>query len=273
MTLPHSATGTIRINFGEMSELVSLSIRRVSAFLRFGLDDLEARDGGDFRLTAGMHYHFWPEEVSKAGRDAAREEYRSWLVGSCLRELDLFYGLFLDRVWWAVEVGELHGTAVQSEHRFDAKFARDTNVAKKQKRVAEKLGTADHSEELNSLSLARNALTHRAGMVRSPVDCNNAARDVLEVKWLAIGVLASRGGEDRVVATMPFDTWELPGEGAIQIEPRLTQRVLRFPANSMVALSLPQLAELCWFYKIMGAKTIEGLTGFYRTRGLLPPVE
>jgi hypothetical protein len=266
---PYSITRTINVNFDEMREIVAVSIRRASSFLRLGLDDLETRDGGDFNLTAGVQYRFWPAVISAQDRDGAREEYRSWLVGSCLRELDLFYGLFLDRVWWAIEVGEIHGTPVPSGFMFDAKFARITNVASKQRQVAEKLGSADHYEELNSLSLARNTLAHNAGVVRSPVDCNNAARDALEVKWLAFDMLATRGGEERVVDKLPFDTNELPGEGETQIEIRFTQRVLSFPAKSRVGLSLTQLAELCLFYKIIADKTIKALLNHYCVKGLI----
>ena len=273
MKQPHSITGTINVNFDEMREIVAVSIRRASAFLRFGLDDLETRDGGDFNLTAGVQYRFWPEVVSADDRVGAREEYRSWLVGSCLRELDLFYGLFLDKVWWAIEVGEIHGTAVPSDFMFDAKFSRITNVASKQKQVAEKLSSADHYEELNSLSLARNTLAHNAGVVRSPVDCNNAARDALEVKWLAFDMLAIRGGEERIVDNLPLDTNELPGEGETKIALRVTQRILAFPANTRVGLSLPQLAELCLFYNIMADKTIEALLDYYRAKGLIAQPE
>lgn len=271
MTQPHSISRMININIDEMRELVGVGIRRTSAFVRFGLDKLEEWDGADFNLSASLYYQFWPHEIAEDDRNAAREEYRSWLVGSCLRELDLFYGLFLDRVWFAIEAGELHKKSVLSDYMFDSKFSRITNVANKQRQVAEKLGTADQYEELNSLSLARNALAHHAGLVRSPVDCNNASRDVLEVKWLGFDMLAMRGGEERVVAQAPLDTKELPGEGEIRIAVRFTPRQLIIPAGAKIAFTRSQLAELCMFYKILGDKTIDGLMAFYRTKGLPAP--
>jgi hypothetical protein len=171
--------GSIGIDIDAMREVVNLAIRRASAFMRFGLDDLESRDGGDFSLAASIHYKFWPEEITTEFREAARDEYKAWLIGSCLRELDLFYGLFLDKLWFAIEVSELHGSSVRSDHIYDTKFARKTNVAVKQVAVANKLGISDYYTQLNSLSLARNALTHHSGVVREPFDCNNAARDTL----------------------------------------------------------------------------------------------
>jgi hypothetical protein len=41
-----------------MREVINLAIRRVTAFVRFGLDGLDDRDGGDFALTASIVYSF-----------------------------------------------------------------------------------------------------------------------------------------------------------------------------------------------------------------------
>jgi hypothetical protein len=267
---PQVITNTINIH--EMMEIVEVSLRRASAFLRFGLDELETRDGGDFNLAAGVTYRFWPEVVSVQDRENARAEYRSWLVGSCLRELDLFHSLFLDEVWRAIEISEKHGTKGPAGFKFDTSFARITNVAKKQKLVAEKLGSEDHFGELNSLSLARNALAHNAGVVRSPGDCNSEGRDALEIRWLALDTYAARGSEERRLVTLPFDSEELPGEGAVQFVVSITERVLPFQVDTRISLTHSQIAELCFFYKIIGHKTIEGLVNLLRSKGLVAPL-
>lgn len=268
MSSVDSTSGTIKIDVDAMREVVSIAIRRVSAFVRFGLDNVDERDGGDFNLTASLVYRFWPEVIPDLDRVAAREEYRAWLVGSCLRELDLFYGLFLDKIWFTIEVGKLHGTKVRSDHVFDQAFARKTNIAVKQKIVAKQLGITDYFDELNSLSLARNALAHHAGVVRSPVDCNNVSRNELNIKWLAFDMVASRNGEEVVVAQMPLDTSILPGSGEVDISLRFAPRVLDVPAGHHIMLSNSQIAELCMFYKIICDKTIDGCISFLRDKGI-----
>ena len=265
-------TGSIEINLDGMREVINLATRRVSAFVRFGLDELEERDGGDFNLSASLIYSFWPAEIANEHRKAARDEFRSWLIGSCLRELDLFYGLFLDKVWFALEVSELHGTRVRSDHRFDAKFARDTNISKKQEKVANKLGLTTHLEELNSLSLARNALAHNAGVVRAPVDCNDPERKALILKWLAFDMIVNRSGHEQVVEKTPFDTHALPGEGDIQVSVRFTSRALVFESGKQIKLSNPEIAELCMFYKIISDKIVDTLSSLLIAKGILIPV-
>lgn len=198
----------------------------------------------------------------------AHQAFRSWILGSCLRELDLFYGLFLDRIWYAIEVAEKHGTKVRSDYVFDTKFSRNPNVAAKQKSVSRKLKMDDYFEQLNSLSLARNALGHNAGFVRSPYDCNNENRNALEIKWLAFDMLAGRNGEEIVVESMPFDPNLLPGEGETEISIRFTARILQVLAGSRIELTHAQLAELCHFYKVVCDKTINGLLAFFEAKGV-----
>ena len=271
MSVKEPKIGNINIDIDAMRAVVELAIRRTSAFMRFGLDDLDERDGGDFNLTASLVYSFWPSEITTEIRASAREEYRAWIVGSCLRELDLFYGLFLDKLWFAIEVGKLHGSTVRSDLTFDNKFARKTNVAAKQREVADKLKNADHFGELNSLSLARNALTHNAGVVRSPFDCNNDARDALIIQWLAFDMLVTRNGEERVVDHTPFDTHTLPGDGPVQIGLRFTPRELVVPAGHQIKLTHPQVAELCMFYRILCDKAIDAYRAFLSEKGILRP--
>ncbi len=261
----------VNIDINQMREMSALACRRASAFARLGLEGLDDRDGGDFNLTAVLTYQFWPNELKPEQKEATREEFRSWLVGSCIRELDLFHSLILDKVWFALEVLDLHGTKVRSDHVFDQKFSRNTNVANKQRLVSERLAIPDHFEALNSLSLARNALTHHAGHVRSPADCNNDARDQLTVRWLALDIVVSRGGKDRVVEGFPFDVEALglPGDGDAALGVKPTLRSLEIAAGQKIVFTNEKLAELCMFYKIIAEQTISGLIASMRAKGLV----
>jgi hypothetical protein len=261
----------IEINLPEAAELVAIGVRRASAFLRLGLDGLEDRGKGDFNLAAGLNYQFWPAQLTDKDREATRGEYSSWLVGACLQQLDLFYGLFLDRIWFAIEVAGLHGTNVKSDYKFDRKFERDTNVARKHAAVAEKLGVNPHADALNSLSLARNALTHHAGVIRS-TDCNNPpARDVLELQWLALDATISRGGVERLLKGEVFDTAELPSEGESELALKVGVRRMAVPAGQQFVLIPSQIAELCMFYLIMRDQVVSGLIDLLRVKRLLAP--
>lgn len=263
----------IQFNTDEIREIVSIGVRRASAFVRLGLDGLEDRGKNDFNLSAGVNYQFWPRDLSDDHRGSVRDEFRSWLVGSCLRELDLFYSLFLDRVWEAIELSEHIGTSVRSDYVFGKSFLAKTNVGEKHREVARKLEIADEYEALNSLSLARNALAHHAGIVRAPRDCNNASRNALQAQWLALEPFVTRGGVERVLNGDIIHTNELPGEGPSKICARVVLRSQTFVAGEKIVFTAAQLAELCLFYILLRNNVIASLTAFIKSKGvlILPP--
>ncbi len=258
----------LKIEIPSIKRVMDVGVLRASSFYRLGLDQLDSRDGGNFELSSSVGYRFWPDEIDNAKREEVKEEYRHWLVGSCLRELESFFSLFLDRIWVGVQSGEMHGSKIDGTLEYDQKFARNTNTADKQKRVSEKTGCPDYKSELSSLSLARNALTHYAGIVRSPYDCNNDERTSLIVQWKAFEMLASRGGEERVVERAPFDTWLLPGEGEIEIGLRYIERSLSVNAGEKIEFSGENLAEICMFYKLIADENLKFLTKFLKNCGL-----
>jgi hypothetical protein len=75
-------------------------------------------------------WRFFPEPVpEQLGRDAVRE-FRSWLVGNALRELDPYFNRFLDETWAMLAWSNLHGTVVSSAHTVK-QISDDANAAKK----------------------------------------------------------------------------------------------------------------------------------------------
>lgn len=261
----------VTINFSEMSGVVDLAIRRVSAFYRFGLDELDLRDGGDFQIASKMVYSFWPQQITDEHREEAKREYKAWLVGNCLRELDQFYKLFQDKVWRALELSQLHEETVKVNHALDGSFAKKTNVAAKQEMIAQKLSIESFVEELNSLSLARNCLTHNAGLVRAPNDCNDENRTVLTVKWLGFDVSVTRGGATIKAETMPIDLRALPGEGEAEFVIHYSPRQLSFDAQQKISIPKDVVAELCMFYKVLCDKVMVGLRDEFIKKGIIRP--
>jgi hypothetical protein len=259
---------TLNLDLDRVSDMVGVAVRRASAFMRLGLDDLKERGNGDFNLKSELNFVFWPEKITDEDRANVRAEYEAWLTGGCLRELDQIYGLFLDQVWYAIEVIELHGSLVSVDHVFDQRFSKQTNVAKKQKLVSERLGTSDYYEELNSISLARNALTHNAGFVRSPMDCNAENRAELHVKWAAFDLMRSRGGTELPLFSDGPVEHGLPGDGDVSVLAKPVQRSYVVAAGRMIQFTEAHLAELCAFYLQLRVIATSAVFEFAKSKGL-----
>src|SRR4051794_28255129 len=119
----------IKLDLDRLKKIADIGVRRTSAFLKLGgrLADMEIPD--DMTLDGGIAFNFWPKELPKEAKEELRQEFRAWLVGSCLRELDQHLGIFLDNAWRTLELAELHGKRLYSSQivEFDKRFVDDTN--------------------------------------------------------------------------------------------------------------------------------------------------
>ncbi|MEQ9434714.1 hypothetical protein [Hyphomonas sp.] len=261
--MPKDKKPQLRVDFdpSKTRAIVTTGIRRATAFLSLALHDLDSRNDVRFIVEAPMKYVFWPDEIPDETLAQVRSEFRAWAIGSCFRELEQFYGRFLDDVGKIIELAEAHGKAVKVGTNFGKKYRDNTNSASKQKTICEIIGSDDHFYELNSISLARNCMTHNLGHVRQPRDCNTDAQDALVLKWFAMDLVMTRGGEDRVLDG-PMNVSDLPGEGAAAVVIKAVTREVRFEPGQRVDLSGQQLSEICFFFAALADKTMSGLMGY-----------
>lgn len=238
-------TAKISINLADMLQIAHVGVLRASAFLKIGLHDLHGDHHADFDLSGGVHYRFWPNQISRETVETTVDEYRHWLIGSCLKELDQYFSLFLDRAWWVLELALLNNTRVASGHMFDQKFAGTTNVATKINRVAAVVGFRPEMECFESLSLARNALTHGAGRVRDR-DCND--NNDLLLTWIAATMIIKDGDREVVYRDTPADTYQVESPDGAEVILRFDRQYARYQIGQKVELSSHNLAEICAFY-------------------------
>ncbi|WP_375206767.1 hypothetical protein [Hyphococcus sp.] len=254
------------IDLQQMLDIMFVGARRTSAFLRLGLDNLDTSTPEDFVLGKGNLYSFWPENLADKDKAHAKEEYSAWLTGSCLKELDHYFALFLDDVWFKCELAELHNKLVPSHLVVgDRKFQADTNVASKLKKISERIGCDTHAEAFSSLSLARNCLTHGMGKVRNR-DLNS--EDSLRISWLAIHAYVDDGKKE-ISLNKSFEkneTLYFPNGGNLFV--RIEEFSHAFKIGEKIAISLQQIAEICWFYIHQATKVHAAMLTYLQDKGI-----
>jgi hypothetical protein len=233
----------VELNLDKMLKTAMVGIWRASAFLTIGLRTLLADEVHNFNLAADINYQFWPDPLGPDQIQGAIDEYQHWLVGSCLKELDQFFSLFLDGAWRIVEIAELHNQRVGAGHKFDQKFAAGTNVARKLCRLAAKLDLPVDLDCFKSLSFARNALTHGVGRVR-PRDCND--KGALVVSWLAPYLFVQDG--DQEVGGHDLIDYTIQSAAGAQVQMRIQRQSVRYVIGEKIELSRENLAQICWHY-------------------------
>lgn len=257
-------TASISLNLADMLRIAQIGVWRASAFLKIGLHDLHADHHADFDLSSVAKHQFWPSPLPRETAEAAVDEYRHWLIGSCLKDLDQYFSLFLDRAWWVLEAASLHNKPVASDYTFDRKFPNTTNVAAKLEKVAAKIGIEPALECFRSLSLARNALTHGAGIVRER-DCNE--ENALQIIWVALNFVIKDG--DREIPVQDAAGYEIKGPGPAQVFLRYDRQYTRFALGEKIELSQENLAEICWFYQQLASLVHNQILEHLRQLGIV----
>lgn len=258
-------TAFLRIDFDELSNLAHVGPRRASAFLKMGLHSCE-NPPDDFVLQGGIAYRFLPDKTPELV-EHIKAEFSAWIVGSGLKELDHCFSLFLDKVWFATRVIRLHGATVPSHLRIGDNFADETNAARKLQRINTEIDSGVDLEAFDSLSLARNALTHGAGIVAARHTNRERA---LEIIWIAPELVVQDGDDEIVYRAEPADMHQVKSPDGAQIIIRFSRHSVIFQEGERIRLTAHNLAEICAFYQSTGSRILEKLRERIFAAGIKP---
>jgi hypothetical protein len=254
----------IRVDFNTLRETAYLGVRRAAAFLGIGLNTTEEYIPQSLTLTTLSMWRFFPEPLpEESGREAVKE-FRIWLIGNALRELDTHFSLFLDNTCFAVRLSKLHGTRVKTDHIIKS-IAAETNVSKKYSIVMNELGEKEaEASMLWSLSNARNCLTHNAGIVS---DRHANVGGSLEIRWLGLEArLPDR--EMPVVLPPVFDKPVKINKGE-RIEIATIERSKHFALGEKIQLTPNELHEICVYYLCLADQVVEKFAADLAARGVV----
>ncbi len=237
-----------KVDLDRLTAFADVGVRRASAFLKLGLRSLSEPALTDLTLNGDASYSFWPNPLPEAIWDTVAAEYKVWLVGSCLKELDQFFSLFLDEASLSLDLIALHGGTLRTTDPIpvDWKFAKKTNSAKKYALVAARLGLETAAACLSSLSAARNALTHGMGKVRSR---DLSAEGILVVEWEAWVPFLKDGPIEMTLLDAIENSHTVRASEGAEAYVRRVNRSKSFSLGQKIDLSADDLAEICMFYR------------------------
>jgi hypothetical protein len=256
-----------QLDYDELRKPAYLGVRRAAAFLGVGLNATEEYLPQSLALTKVSMWNFFPEPLpEEAGRDAVKE-FRIWLVGNALRELDAHFSLFLDNLCFAIRLSKLHGKRIRSDHVVKS-ISGETNVAKKFSTVMKELEDQEpDAAMLWSLSNARNCLTHSGGLVTA----RHANSDgVLLVTWLGLESRLMQGEQQIVLPPVfaPIQASDPSKEAFIAVV--LVERERRFSIGQKIEFTPNELHEICFYYQRLTDQVVEKLAANLAARGIGP---
>jgi hypothetical protein len=249
------------VDFGKARRTMEKGIRRAYAFLSLGMRSATDKNVESIALDSNFHIRFLPERIPPDQIAKIQNEFGIWITGNGLRELDQFFSSFLDDIYAACVLAELHGKTakVGAIKRRLRGMHYDTNLAGKLDRLQKEFGiSATHRDLLASLAQARNALAHNFGVVASR-HCEG--KNTLELKWIGPEV---KVGER--VLTHDFEEFMTEKEEALTMQ--FVERRKATPVGSVIVLLPHDLCEICLTFSIQMSELLEKGQKYARELGI-----
>lgn len=257
----------LSIDIGGMQERAHVGVRRAAAFLGFSEHFLAQDTPASLSLGNGR-VQLLPTPLPAELREEIRPNYRDWIIGNALRELDQFLSLAADEAWDIVEAVRVAVGQHPPAHEW-RRIDRVTNVSEKHRTVLESIQgfEAPHVEDnacLASLSAVRNCLSHNLGIV----DERRAANGVLVAMWLAVRIQLNAGG---VVTVLDNDTLPLDAPEGGTLEVRVIVKEKVFPVGTHVTFTPDELMEICLFFNMVIDRFCLAIEAFAKAAGIAFP--
>jgi hypothetical protein len=225
--------------------------------MRFGVQGVSVGDFEDTRLPGRNQLLIVPEPMPQDMLDGYLSQFRAWVVGNGLRELVETYCQFLDEVYG-------HGLTIQSppDHDRLLRTFEQASLREKVRRLREEMGIdGGFSQHFESLTAARNALTHGAGTVRVR-DCTDGNELVITWRGLEVYFTGDDGVRYRVGDEPPETQLREP------LESVTVDREKRWACGAKVELSAHDLAEISFMAIHEAIDVLDALRAFGLQHGV-----
>ncbi|MEQ8640447.1 MAG: hypothetical protein RIE31_07575 [Alphaproteobacteria bacterium] len=223
-------------------------VTRAAMLMAYGWNcSIEASEA-DFHLDGFIQLINAPRDPTPTQMDAFRDDYRAWIIGNGFRELVAALEPLLDFV---------HMVIAYADARMKNKRSRDANqacdkferhgLALKFDQLRRRHGIDTRlSDHFETLTQARNCLTHRGGIVTDK-DCNTG--DGLRITWLGFDSSITEGGGREHVLTLdskgPIDSSKFEGEDNPKLNIEWVNREALFRPGRRIYLPPRTLQEIC----------------------------
>lgn len=245
--------------------------RRASMLMAYGLNSENLAPNADFHLPGFIQLVDAPRKLSSPEMDAFRSEFRDWIVANGFRELLEGMEVFSNSYHRIALNAEIHlGSIGRRKADKLLKQFEKLGVGGKLKLLERRYGfETGFAHYFDSLTRARNCLTHRQGVVGDK-DCEEASE--LRITWLGIDAeITEHDGTKHFIGPEtlgPFDSSKFNQGGNAQLTAIMVDRELVFQRGEHVIIPPRHLQEICSMTAYTSLKMRQLLLNWLIKKGL-----
>ncbi|MCF6127338.1 hypothetical protein EN904_16300 [Mesorhizobium sp. M7A.F.Ca.CA.001.07.2.1] len=255
----------LNIDFNKLKAVAEVGVRRASVFMGVGTNAIAVDPPISHILSDNVQFHFVPPDPSDEMKRHYLEEFESWTIGNCLRDLADSFSMFLTEAFFIHLLLQTMTYSESEDLKAKRKFEK-LNVGAQYSWLALDLQLRpDLGEMFETFRLARNCLSHRMGNVT----LEDAPSGELRIRWCLFG--ASVVGEDGQSvlmdnATIGTDQSFVARGGPIMLGMHWKERA--FPVGTAIRLSRHDLSEMCMGVTLVAEHVVQKLIEYTRAKGV-----
>ncbi|WP_027057047.1 hypothetical protein [Mesorhizobium loti] len=254
-----------KIDFTKLKAVAELGVMRASVFMGLGTNAAMVSPPISHVLSDNVQFHFVPSDPSDETKRHYVDEFESWTIGNCLRDLADNFSMFLTEAFFIHRILQTMTYSEIEDLKAKRKFEK-LNVGAQYKVLAPDLQLdPDLGEMFETFRLARNCLSHRMGNVTS----EDAPSGELRIRWCLIGVsVVGDDGQNLLMdnATMGTDQSFVARGGAVRIGMHWKERA--FPVGTAIRLSRHELSEMCMGVTLVAEHVVQKLVDYTKAKGV-----
>jgi hypothetical protein len=261
---------SIGIDLAKVTQPALVAVQRAAAFLAMGFRVVNLPPPTELHVDQHSMITFFSSPVSSQLAHDVVSQFRIWLIGAALRELDAGYSLYLDGVFQAATIiKERVASDNIMRRKITRKFVAETNVAKKLWQLRETFGLRVNSRShMARVSMARNVLQHAAGIVRKR-ECVHQGN--FELTWIGFDtrmVGESTGAVENIISDVLREPFMSRDPEGCWIEIAFVDRKRTFSEGDIVDLTPHDLHEICYMYQMQAIDIHNNLAEYATAQGV-----
>jgi hypothetical protein len=242
----------VTVDIDRICEPASKAIARAYVFTGFALNAANEATPGTYRLPGPMQFSFVPDTPNAQMTTEYRQEFRAWSLGNGFREVIEGFAVFLDNLCGTcLQLEALFGTASRADENKNVEFLekfKRKGVAPKLRDLESRFGfKLDIADNLDSLTAARNCLSHRRGIIEK-ADCNDDDALLLRY-WRPYVHVQEPDGKETALDNAIKDAIRFKDGGTVAM--RIEETCKRFPIGSLIKLAPEDVKDI--FFTVWNA--------------------
>lgn len=228
---------SLTFNLDAISEPAAKGIARAYVFAGLGLNAADDARLSNFHLPGKGQIRFVPDAPSPEVTAGYKQEFSVWIIANALREATETFGIFLDRLFEACLVADDAAKRRVRSHSSPIKVFEHAGVDGKLQRLFHKFGIKTGLvDEFQSLTKARNCLSHRRGVV-GPEDCTDPDKTKLLLQFCTFEVFVRQpDGSELMLTAEALNQGGVVAKDGGLVAMRLAARQVEFPLGSVLRL-------------------------------------